>query len=156
MNCLCYSTLKLCFNKPTVIWTKQAALSRLYRLISSVHSTQFSLIVFARNSTRHRWRPGPMTTWQTGHSLRDSWFVYLTRWSAAQEHHRGLYSHHFLFTLYTSDLKYKTDLCHLQKYSDVSRPQLEQRWTIIGVLLEIIGVNWWTALWYDVETIISF
>ena len=53
---------------------------------------------YARNSRRHRlivpkWS-GLLTTLQTDHSLGEWMVVCLTGWSAAQEHHRGLYSHH--------------------------------------------------------------
>ena len=69
-----------CFNEPTVIWTKQAALCSL---ISTVHLTQSSLLYYARNSRGDRWMSpklsGFLTVWQTDHSLWDWMVLCLTR-----------------------------------------------------------------------------
>ena len=64
---------------------------------------------------------------------RECWdwmVVCQTRWSAAQGHHRGLYSHHPA-SLWTPQF------CHMQKYSDDS--------AVVGC-----PEHWWTVLWHSV------
>ena len=74
-----------CVHEPTLLWIKQAALWGSCSLISP--------------ETACGWMPPQpprlLTTWQTEHSLWDWRFVCQRRWSAAQEHHRGLYTHSF-------------------------------------------------------------
>lgn len=81
--------------------------------------TQFSLVFFVWISWRQRWSPqkylGLMSTWQKDHRLWDWRIVCPTRWSAAPEHHRGLYYYHSCFNLYTSNFQYQSDTCHLQQ-----------------------------------------
>lgn len=53
-------------------------------------------------------------------SLWDWRIECLTRWSGAQEHHRDCTLTVPFHTSDTSDIQHKSDLCHLQKYSDDS------------------------------------
>nr|XP_054590297.1 uncharacterized protein LOC129154572 [Nothobranchius furzeri] len=113
-----------CFNQPTVIWTKQAALSGSCSLISPVHLTQSSLMYFARNSRRHRWGASTIT-WIKDYLTNRPQFVRLKNCTSNQAignigAPQGTVLSPFLFTLYTSDFQYKSETCHLQKHSDDS------------------------------------
>ena len=85
-------------------------------------SPPFNLHSCVRNSRRQvdvstiTW----ITTWQTNQSLWEWMIGCLTRWSPAQEHHRGLCSHHSSSLVCTPHISSTSQSCHLQKYSDDS------------------------------------
>ena len=77
--------------------------------ISPGSLTPFNLCYWVRSCrgwvSTTQWSPGLLTTWQAVHSL-SIWVVSVLS--------------PFLFTLYTTDLQFNSESCHLQKFSDDS------------------------------------